>query len=90
MRKCLSHSVFLLKGHFVYLIYSLCYIESDPFFFFVIYFASVWGVFFQAYYRRASAKMALGKFKEALKDFEYVSHLPVKIALNINLCYNIL
>ncbi|PVD32323.1 hypothetical protein C0Q70_07756 [Pomacea canaliculata] len=28
--------------------------------------------YIKAYYRRASAKMALGKFKEALKDFEYV------------------
>ena len=29
---------------------------------------------FQAYYRRASANMALGKFKLALKDFEAVSN----------------
>ena len=28
---------------------------------------------FQAYYRRASANMALGKFKLALRDFESVS-----------------
>jgi hypothetical protein len=31
-------------------------------------------VCFQAYYRRASANMALGKFKLALKDFEAVSN----------------
>lgn len=29
----------------------------------------------KGYYRRAAAHMALGKFKEALKDYEYVSRI---------------
>lgn len=28
----------------------------------------------KGYYRRAAAHMSLGKFKEALKDYEYVSY----------------
>ena len=31
---------------------------------------------FQAYYRRASAYMALGKFKLSLKDYEMVGRYP--------------
>lgn len=37
----------------------------------------------KGFYRRAAAHMSLGKFKEALKDFEYVSY-PVVLELN---CY---
>lgn len=29
----------------------------------------------KGYYRRAAAHMSLGKFKEALKDYEYVSNM---------------
>lgn len=29
--------------------------------------------YIKAYYRRAAAYMSLGKYKQALKDFEYVS-----------------
>ena len=35
--------------------------------------------FFQGYYRRASANMALGKFKQSLKDYEAVSVIYVLI-----------
>ena len=35
--------------------------------------------FFQGYYRRASANMALGKFKQSLKDYEAVCVIYVLI-----------
>lgn len=35
------------------------------------------GFWFQGYYRRASANMVLGKFKESLKDYETVSHINI-------------
>ena len=42
---------------------------SKPLFFNVLFYILI----LQAYYRRASANMVLGKFKESLKDYETVS-----------------
>ena len=41
------------------------------------YFVNSFSIHIQAYYRRASANMALGKFKDALKDFKYVSKFTI-------------
>jgi len=36
----------------------------------------------QAYYRRASANMALGKFKLSLKDYEVVGAIAIKLIIH--------